>query len=299
MKTMQIGGTAVAVRETGEGTPVVLLHCTGSSGNQWRSIADALLAGPLAGGGLGSGTNGRGYRLIMPDLRGYGDSEPWSGRGPMRLADDAAIVRAIAEEVGEPLHLVGHSYGGAVALMTALHAPEVLSSLTLIEPAAFFLLRGGSASDHALFVEISAVGERIAKGLVNGEYRAAMEHFVDYWSGAGAWRSMAPQAHDMLCRRIAAIALNFASTTGEKTPLEAAARLKLPTLLLHGTRTKPIARRVVERLMWTLPNATLREIEGAGHMLPLTHPSPVAYAIGDHVTGREDAVVHFLERCAA
>lgn len=294
MKTMQIGGTAVAVREAGEGTPVVLLHCTGSSGNQWRAIADALLDGSLA-----SGANGRGYRLIMPDLRGYGASDPWSGRGPMRLADDAAIVRAIAEEAGEAVHLVGHSYGGAVALTAALHAPETLSSLTLIEPAAFFLLRGGSASDHALFVEIAEVGERIAKGLVSGEYRAAMEHFVDYWSGTGAWRSMAPQGHDMLCRRIAAIALNFACTTGEKTPLEAAARLKLPTLLLNGTRTKPITRRIVERLMWTLPNATLREIEGAGHMLPLTHPSPVAYAIGDHVTGRENAVVHFLERCAA
>ena len=294
MRSIQIGGTAVAVREIGEGTPVVLLHCTGSSGNQWRGIADALLSGPLA-----ANRDGRGYRLIMPDLRGYGESEPWSGRGPMRLVDDAAIVRALADEAGEPVHLVGHSYGGAVALTAALHTPEALSSLTLIEPAAFFLLRGGSASDHALFVEIASVGERIAKGLVNGEYRAAMEHFVDYWSGADAWRSMAPQAHDMLCRRIAAIALNFATTTGEKTPLEAAGRLKLPTLLLHGTRTKPIARRIVERLMWTLPNATLRTVEGAGHMLPLTHPSPVAYAVGDHVTGRENAVVQFLERCAA
>lgn len=294
MKTMQIGGTAVAIREFGAGTPVVLLHCTGSSGNQWRGIADALLAGPLA-----SSPQGRSYRLIMPDLRGYGDSEPWSGRGPMQLADDAAIVRALADRVGEPMHLVGHSYGGAVALTAALHAPEMLSSLTLIEPSAFFLLRGGSAADHALFVEIAAVGERIARGLVSGEYRAAMEQFVDYWSGPGTWRAMAPQAHDMLCRRIAAIALNFSSTTGEKTPLESVARLKLPTLLLRGTRTKAITRRIVERLMWTLPNATLREIDGAGHMLPMTHPSPVAYAIGDHVTGREDAVVHFLERCAA
>lgn len=291
MKTIQVGGTAVAVRELGEGTPVVLLHCTGSSGNQWRGVADALLAGPLAGGG--------GYRLIMPDLRGHGNSEPWSGRGPMRLGDDAAIVRAITDSLGQPLHLVGHSYGGSVALTTALHAPATVASLTLIEPAAFHLLRGGSAADHALLVEITAVGERVAKGLVSGGYRTAMEQFVDYWSGAGTWRSMVPEAQDMLCRRIAAIALNFTSTTGEQTPLEAADGLKTPTLLLHGTRTKPIARRIVERLMWTLPNAALREIEGAGHMLPLTHPSQVAYAIGDHVAGREDAVVRFLEHCAA
>ena len=90
MKTIQIGGTAVAVREAGSGIPVVLLHCTGSSSSQWRAMAEALLAGPLA-----AAPGGRGYRLIMPDLRGYGASDPWSGRGPMRLADEAAIVRAL------------------------------------------------------------------------------------------------------------------------------------------------------------------------------------------------------------
>src|SRR3546814_8229080 len=90
----------------------------------------------------------------MPDLRGYGATEGWSGRAPMRLADEAALVRALAEEAGEPVHLVGHSYGGAVALMAALHFPEAIASLTLIEPVAFFLLRARSASDHALFTEI-------------------------------------------------------------------------------------------------------------------------------------------------
>lgn len=294
MKTIQIGGSAIAVRETGRGSPVVLLHCSGGSGNQWRGVADALLEGPLA-----AGPGNRGHRLIMPDLRGYGASDGWSGRGPMRLADEAALVRALADEAGEPVHLVGHSYGGAVALMAALHAPDAVCSLTLIEPVAFFLLRSGSASDHALFVEIAGVADRIAKGVLSGEYRAALQHFVDYWSGPGTWASMTPEAHDALVRRIGAIALNFATTTGERTPLEAVEKLKVPTLLLHGSRTRPVARRIVERLTWTLPNATLREIEGAGHMLPLTHPTPVAYAIADHVIGRESAVVRFLERCAA
>ena len=294
MKTFQIGGTAVAVREACSGTPVVLLHCTGSSGNQWRAVADALLAGPLA-----AGQDVRGYRLIMPDLRGYGASDPLSGRGPMRLADDAAIVRALAEDAGEPVHLVGHSYGGAVALSAALHAPEWLCSLTLIEPAAFFLLRGGSPTDGLLLEDIAEIGDRVRGGVVTGEYRAALERFVDYWSGDGAWRSMEPEARDALCRRIAAIALNFATATGEKTPLEAATRIRVPTLLLHGSRSRPIARRIVERLTWTLPNATLREIQGAGHMLTLTHPIPIAPAIGAHGTGREHAVVRFLERCAA
>src|SRR3546814_7097634 len=111
MKTIQVGGCTVAVRETGQGKPVVLLHCTGSSGNQWRSVAAALLAGPLTGG-----SGSRGHRLIMPDLRGYGATAGWSGRAPMRLADEAALVRALAvrseEHTSEPQSLMRISYAG-------------------------------------------------------------------------------------------------------------------------------------------------------------------------------------------
>lgn len=294
MKTIQIGRHAITIREAGTGTPVVLLHCTGGSGNQWRGVIDALAADPLA-----VGPDLRGLRLIMPDLHGYGASESWLGTEPMRLADDAAIVHALAEEAGEPVHLVGHSYGGAVALAAALEKPASLSSLTLIEPVAFALLRGGDALDAELFAEITDVGDRIAGSLVDGDRDTALERFVDYWSGPGAWRSMPAEAQGSLGRRVGAIARNFAATTGAVADLPALSRLTVPTLLLRGSQTRAIARRIVERLMWTLPHVTLRSIEGAGHMAPLTHPTPVARAIGHHVTGRQRAVVRFLERCAA
>ena len=74
MRTIQVGRRAIAVREAGHGTPVVLLHCTGGSGNQWRAVIDALAADPLA-----VGPNLRGLRLIMPDLHGYGASESLLG----------------------------------------------------------------------------------------------------------------------------------------------------------------------------------------------------------------------------
>src|SRR3546814_16725459 len=106
---------------------------------------------------------------------------------------------------------------------------------------------------------------------------------------------MAPEAQDTLCRRIPAIALNFATTTGERTPLRAAETLRVPTLLLHGSRTRPITRRTVERLTWTLPNATLREIEGDGHMLPLAHPATAAQAVRSPHTRPATVVVPFRE----
>src|SRR3546814_14310204 len=99
---------------------------------------------------------------------------------------------------------------------------------------------------------------------MSGDYRTALEQFVDYSSGVGTWKAMPPAAQDTLCRRIPAIALNFATTTGERTPLRAAATLRVPTLLLHGSRTPPIPRRITARLTWPPPTATPRENEGSG-----------------------------------
>lgn len=294
MKIINTDVGAFAVRLAGSGTPVVLLHCSGSSGNHWRHVADTLLADPPA-----AGPNQCRYHLVMPDLFGHGGSAPWPGGNPMRLADDATIVSSLGGFIGEPVHLVGHSYGGAVALVAALNRPEIIRSLTLIEPAAFFLLRNGEGSDRTFFKEICEVGVHIAEGLAAEDVRPSVEHFVDYWSGAGTWRSLAPLAQDSLLRRAAAISQNFTSTTSETATLQMVARLNTPTLLLHGSRTRPIARRIVERLTQMLPDAALNEIHGAGHMLPLTYPNPVARAIGNHVIGREDAAVRFGERPAA
>lgn len=266
-----IAGTPIAVRRSGAGTPVVLLHCTGGSGNQWRGVVDAL------------GRTGTPLRLLMPDLHGYGDSGPWAGHGPMTLADDAAIVEALARECGEPVHLVGHSYGGAVALIAALRAPELLRSLTLIEPAAFFVLRDGGPAERELFDEIVAVGQRVAHGVATGDRRSALRHFVDYWSGEGTWWALPAELRDSLCRRADAVAVNFWTTTSEPAGLSAVAGLAVPTLLVRGDATKRVAAAVLGRLAGTVRGAIGGVVPGAGHMLPATHAPQVAAAIAAHV----------------
>src|SRR5262245_40305747 len=105
--------------------PVVLLHSSGASGAQWRTLAEQL---------------GERYHVVAPDLYGYGASAPWPGHGPFSLAHEAEIVHALLDRLGERVHLVGHSYGGAVALHVARLHSERLRSLALIEPVAFHLL---------------------------------------------------------------------------------------------------------------------------------------------------------------
>ena len=109
----------LAVEVWGEGTPVVLVHGSLATGaEEWEAQR------PLAD---------EGFRLLVPDRRGYGRSPAAAGEDFLRDAED------IAELMGDGAHLVGHSYGGLGALCAAARRPEATLSLTLLEAGAFAL----------------------------------------------------------------------------------------------------------------------------------------------------------------
>lgn len=120
MNRARIDGGELEYEVRGAGEPVVLVH--GSH------IADAfapLLAEPALT---------ERYQLVMYHRRGFADSVPTDG--PLSIAQQAADCRALMESVGvRRAHVVGHSYGGAIALQLALDAPDMIRSLALLEPA--------------------------------------------------------------------------------------------------------------------------------------------------------------------
>jgi len=268
MPTIELDQARLAYFEVGAGETVVLLHSSASSGAQWRS-----LCAPLA----------ERFTALAPDLYGYGASDPWPGRAAMTLADEVAPLEALLARRPGPVHLVGHSYGGAVALRLALRAPARLRSLTLIEPVAFHLLRGGGAGERALYDEVAALARGVAAALSSGAYWSAMERFVDYWNGAGAFGRLAPDRRRELARRVGAVALNFAAAMAEPVALGAYRRIRVPTLLLAGAASPPTTRRIVALLAQTLPHVREQVVAGAGHMLPLTHRDAVDGAILEHL----------------
>jgi pimeloyl-ACP methyl ester carboxylesterase len=254
--------------------PVLLLHCSGSSGKQWRSLA--ALLGPR-------------YRVIAPDLVGYGGSAPWPGRCEFCLAQEAAVLHRLLDSLGGPAHLVGHSYGGAVALHIARTRPQLLRSLTLIEPSAFQLLGGGDAIDAEALREITQVAAHAQAALANGDYLAGFGRFVDYWSGPGTWSAMPPETREALAAQLAKVVLDFHAIFSEPAELAQLRRIAPPTLLLQGGCTVLPARCVCKRLRDALPAALFRVVRGAGHMLPLTHRDEVNGLIAAHLdsAGRE------------
>ena len=92
MPHIELYGSSVAYFEQGSGEPVVLLHSSGSSSVQWRALAQQL--SPR-------------FRVLAPDLYGYGASANWSGAGAFCLGHEALIVRALLDRLDGPVHLVG------------------------------------------------------------------------------------------------------------------------------------------------------------------------------------------------
>lgn len=279
-----IDGAKVSYSDTGTGPAAVLLHCSASSCGQWRSLREDIQTR---------------FNVIAPDLYGYGETDPWPGHRPLSLADEADLVRTVMSNAKQPVHLVGHSYGGAVALRVALEQPHRVRSLTLIEPVAFYLLRDGDPEQRALMSDVRKIATKVSEAVISGDYWGGMARFVDFWNGAGAWEQSRQKVRLELARRTAKVALDFHATMSEWTPLHSYRDLRIPTLILRGERSPRATRAVTDLLARTIPGARMESIEEAGHMSPITHPQPVNAAIIDHLYRNADSRIDPAVRTAA
>ncbi len=129
------------------------MHCSGAGAGQWNCLAEAL---------------GGEYEVLTPEHFGTESTGPWTGEHPFTLADEAARTIALIDTCESKLHLVGHSYGGGVALHVALARPERIASLALYEPSAFHLLRQMGDNAAKAFAEITGIARKTCEGVVTG-----------------------------------------------------------------------------------------------------------------------------------
>jgi pimeloyl-ACP methyl ester carboxylesterase len=262
MPSLKIRDVTIAYTDAGRGETVLALHGSASSRRMWQPLVERLAAR---------------YRVVAPDLLGYGESTPW--RDGLQ-ATDYDVVATFVRELDGPLHVVGHSYGGALALRAALAGGGRVASLTLIEPAAFRIL--DQAADRAAWLEIEAVASRHQELVVAGDLDACAAHFMGYWIGAATWAGMAPETRARLTATMPKIAAEFRLLFRDRDRYDPR-RVRVPALLVRGTRTTLAANAVFDRLAATLPSVDLLEVSGAGHMLTVTHAERVNAAIEAHL----------------
>ena len=253
------------VREAGRGEAVICLHASTSSSKQWSALMERLSPG---------------CRMLAPDLAGQGRTA-WQDRGANALEEDLRLVEAVA--AGEPIHLVGHSYGGAVALRYAMRHPQLVRSLALYEPAVWHIVGVGAASDHAT-LRVFDVGHRVVELVEGGDHLQAAHVFLDYWNGAGSFEAMGATQRERVSAQMTRVVAHFTALFLDRTPLVAYAALGMPALVMSGGAGPRPGQRSAELLAATLPRALTRRFPTLGHMGPMISSEVVNDAIAAFFT---------------
>src|SRR2546428_8247156 len=259
MNRVRIDGRELEYEVRGAGGPVVLVH-----GSHSADAFAPLLAEP---------TLTERYRLILYHRRGFaGSTHP---DGPLSIVQQAADCHALMQHLGVPCaHVVGHSYGGAIALQLALDAPNVVHSLALLEPA---LLTVPSAPQ---FLEAL---EPVLQMYEAGNKTGAVDHFLQAVVG--------PEYRHVLDRVLPGV---FAQAVADADTFF---RIELPALE-QWSFTQAEARRLMQsglavlgadsHTLWPgwvevhqlvqawLPQAEAFVLEGTTHGLQLMNPQGMA-----------------------
>lgn len=266
---VEVDGTRVHLTVMGDGPDLVLLH--GSSGNL-RDMTLAL-APALA----------QDYRVIIPDRPGHGYTDPLDPGGASISRQAALLQRAVAQLGAEKPIVLGHSYGGAVALAWAVNHPDNISALVPVAAASHPWSTGLSRyyrilSDPVLgAVAIPLITAFVDDARVTRELKAVFD--PDPVPGGYA----AHFGPGLTLRRstLRANALQRASLPGEITALARLyPQITVPTEILHGTADSTVSLSIhSEPLAAAIPGAQLTRIAGAGHMLHHAHQDAVVAAI--------------------
>jgi 3-oxoadipate enol-lactonase len=232
--------------ETGEGSPVVLLHEGVVDSRIWDPVVP-LLAGR--------------HRVIRYDQRGFGRSPlpdgPYSLVGDLISVLDAGGVDRAA--------LVGCSRGGGIALTAAAERPERVSAL---------VLAGSALPGHRL--EVNWTEEQIARWEAADaaqDFEAMAELDMEAWAPMGA----DPELRAMFVEN--AVGSNSEETTTDQPVADRIRSIAAPTLVITGSRDVPAINDVGALLAREIPGARQAVIEEADHMIPWRTPEELSHLI--------------------
>jgi pimeloyl-ACP methyl ester carboxylesterase len=279
---LELGPVQVSIAIEGRGVPVVCVHGSGMSGHVWRRLQARLAES---------------FETFAPDLIGYGQSSPYDPTlaGTHATSQDVAVVEAVirralrdkpAEEQALGVHLVGHSYGGLLALAVAYGGRVPIRSVVAYEPVAFGLLEVVRDTEGLAALR-AADPDGTMFTLRDDGLEGWLRRFIDFWNGAGFWDAMPPLAQAPYVTAQEKVYAEVRALLTEPYDSKAYASIRVPVLLLSGGKSPIPARRVCAVLAGLIPGATLQTIENAGHVGPLSQAGLVNEAIARHLNACE------------
>lgn len=258
LKRVEVNGVELAYVERGEGEPVILVHGAISDYRSWTPQIESLSAQ---------------YRVIAYSRRDHFPNA-WSGDGDgyslsLQAADLAAFLNAL--KLG-PVHLIGHSYGAALAALVALELPKLVRSMVLGEPTLFSIVQ--SPEEKSLLASYREELGHIQDLLEEGKDEQGVKEFLRVNVGSDVFDSLPAKARTEILDNVRT--LEPMLRTAFDTSLfdcERARTIATPTLLIRGEFSPEISQMVAGRLEACLPNAELVILPGASHGLQMERPA--------------------------
>ncbi len=263
-KPIMIQDTQLSYLRTGKGQPVVFVHGIPTDYRAWNSQLEPFSSK---------------YDVITYSRRLAKPNRNSEDYEKSTIENNSTDLVGLLQSLGlAPVHLVGHSYGGFIAAYAASTHPELLRTLTLIEPAISTMIlknRKSIAQFLSLLLTSPSTAMSAAKFQRNsldpslnafkrGDYDKALRLNVD-----GIMNRQ--NALDTLPDEIREMMKDNEKTVGElvsEPPAfgrEEAAKITLPTLLMHGSDSPKVLHAIVERLAKAMPNSKLVAIQGSAH----------------------------------
>jgi pimeloyl-ACP methyl ester carboxylesterase len=272
MQRASINGITLEYEVQGSGEPVVLIH-----GSHITDAFAPLMAEPAL----------KDFRLIRYRRRGFMGSSPHDGL--LSISGQAADCLGLLRHLGvERAHVVGHSYGAVISLQLALDAPEVVRSLSLLEPPLMSVPSGEQVGE--------AMG-RITAIYESGDKAAAVDEFMQAIGGShyrapldvgvpGGYDQAVADA-DTFWRVELPILQEWTFTADD------AGRINHRVLVVLGANTGkamgiPFFDEGYRMLQEWFPQAKPFVLPGAGHMLQVENPRAMAVGLADFLSGTRE-----------
>lgn len=257
-----IAGQLTHFETTGTGIRrAVMIHATLASSGSWAGVQASLL---------------HKLRMTTFDRPGHGRSGGWTG------PCEAAVLHEITTRIARALidkraDLVGHSWGGTVALRLAMEAPEQVRRLILIEPPLLV-----AASAHPDFARHVGAMEEVRAAVEAGQGLEAARIFHEMVNPETAFSALPEPAQARMAARMKMVLCEAGVVTEDAAGLLSEGWLEgltCPVLLIQGGASPALFHATMDVLAARMRDVTRVSIGGAGHMSPITHPEAVAAEI--------------------
>jgi pimeloyl-ACP methyl ester carboxylesterase len=255
----------VEYSEWGEGPALLLLPGSFGTGSGWKAVTDRLT---------------RSHRIVTTSLLGYGATAERRPLGNSTMRQQTEVIDRILERIGEPTHVVGHSFGGLAALAHAIEGTVKPASLMLVEANPLGLLKTSGEND--LYAMFGAMTRDYFAEFEAGRPDAA-RHVIDFYGGEGTFAAFPAKVRDYVIKTTPANIRDWSSGTPFEPPRSAYQKIAVSTLVVRGGDGHPAMMRIAEFLTEFIPNARLQTVAGGSHFLPATNPAELAHLLDIHV----------------